>query len=174
MSIPYELAARLRGAELNHLRRILEAEPGSRLRASYFPANSAAELLLLSAETEQGDLAGWLLTEEPEAARLLTSILHADHHPSYEEAPGPTTRVYHFPFPDQLYAPLPRPLMIVIPDPARTCVVLTADSHAILSEAQTRRREGVHLRDGGEVRWEPSVPEGDLDFWQAKLKRGIW
>lgn len=170
-----QLTEHLRCAQLEHLRQKLKADSGGRLKVTYYPGKSASDVLITEVIAEGNDenLLFQLYDEDLKSHRLLASILHTDHHPSYEGSSQRTTRIYHFPLAGQQQIAPPQHLMLAYAIRPGLFSLTTADSHQEVNEQTARERIQEHTSDGGQIIWQTTPPEGDPDFWQNKLRLGL-
>lgn len=69
--------------------------------------------------------------------------------------------------------PLPQPMMLLFAVGPSACEVTTADSNHIVTTKAAAPLVREHLDAGGEVLWRETPPEGDVAFWQSKMRRGL-
>lgn len=168
-----EATEALRATQLRQLQTVMGADEGSRMEVHYYPATCKTEIVIVNILTNQGDCAESLQTQEPETFLMLQGLLHQDHHTSYQDPKGRTIRVYHFPRPGEMRVPLPQPMMMLFAVGPSACEVTTADSNQIVSTKAAVPLVRDHLNAGGEVLWRDAPPEGDVAFWQSKMRRGL-
>lgn len=163
----------LRAAQLRQLGKLIGTEEESRMEIHYYPATCKNEILITSILTNQGDCADSLQEKEPEAFLMLQGILHEDHHTSYQDSTKRTIRIYHLPAPEQKQMALPQPMMLVFSVSESACEVTTADSNQVVITKVAAQLVNDHILAGGAVLWRETPPEGDIEFWQSKMRRGI-